>query len=97
MILGDAAEPELTSKEMAKLQRKIDETTKSIAEVRELLAVENEDLKQLDDGMCVLSLSITSYYLDVANFSFIFPCPFRIWRRNPSYQQRVQSHEREKY
>ena len=72
MILGDAAEPELTSKEMAKLQRKIDETTKSIAEVRELLAVENEDLKQLDDGMCVLSLSITSYYVDVANFSFIF-------------------------
>ena len=41
----------MTSKEMARLQRRIDETTKSIAEVRELLAVENEDLKQLDEGM----------------------------------------------
>ena len=47
---GGIEEPELTSKEMARLQRKIEETTKSLAEVRELIAVENEDLKLLDDG-----------------------------------------------
>ena len=48
--VGGMEEPELTSKEMARLQRRIEETTKSLAEVRELIAVENEDLKLLDDG-----------------------------------------------
>ena len=41
-------EPEVSSKEMARLQRRIDETNKAIEEIRELQKIEGGELKELE-------------------------------------------------
>ena len=88
---------------MARLQRKIDVTTKSIAEVRELLAVENEDLKQLDDGILdgvAHKLDVYPYHLTSTICNEVFLTNhlfFRIRRGNTTHKQRIFSHEGEKH